>query len=193
MSVKGSHTTATYIEWNLIHQIIADLVGKRKHHRALLITVGIYTGLRISDFLAIRWIDLLDKDVYVTNEKKTGKRREIQIHPILKKMVLDTYIIKEPASGDYLMFGSPTYPYKPLPLAVINKWLVSACKGYPVKGRPSSHTLRKTFGRRIWENNNKSDSALVMLGELFNHRDPITTRRYLGIRQEELGNLYKSL
>jgi hypothetical protein len=35
--------------------------------------------------------------------------------------------------------------------------------------------------------------ALIKLSELFNHSSPQITRRYLGIRQEELMEVYESL
>jgi integrase len=57
----------------------------------------------------------------------------------------------------------------------------------------SSHSLRKTFGRRVWENNKESEKALIYLSELYNHSNTAITRIYLGIRQEELDNIYLSL
>jgi site-specific recombinase XerD len=57
----------------------------------------------------------------------------------------------------------------------------------------SSHSLRKSFGRRVYETNNESEKALNYLSELFNHTSLAVTRRYLGIRQEELNNIYLSL
>ncbi len=57
----------------------------------------------------------------------------------------------------------------------------------------STHSLRKTFGRRVYENNNESEKALVYLSELFNHTSLSVTRIYLGIRQEELDSIYINL
>ncbi len=57
----------------------------------------------------------------------------------------------------------------------------------------SSHSLRKSFGRKVFENNGESEKALTYLSELFNHTSPTITRKYLGIRQEELNNIYDYL
>ena len=57
----------------------------------------------------------------------------------------------------------------------------------------SSHTLRKTFGRRVYNNNNESEKALIYLSEMFNHTSLAVTRLYLGIRQEELNEIYMNL
>ena len=57
----------------------------------------------------------------------------------------------------------------------------------------SSHSLRKTFGRQVWSNNNETDKALLYLSELFNHSSPGITKIYLGIKQEELDDIYMNL
>jgi integrase len=57
----------------------------------------------------------------------------------------------------------------------------------------SSHSLRMTFGRQVCFNNNETDKALLYLSELFNHSSPAITKRHLGIRQEELYDIYMSL
>ena len=57
----------------------------------------------------------------------------------------------------------------------------------------SSHSMRKSFGRQVYKNNHESEKALMYLSELFNHTSPSVTRKYLGIRQEELNNIYMSL
>lgn len=58
----------------------------------------------------------------------------------------------------------------------------------------STHSMRKTFGRKIVEaSGENSEFALIKLSELFNHSDVATTRRYLGLRTEELLETYKLL
>ena len=57
----------------------------------------------------------------------------------------------------------------------------------------SNHTLRKTFGRRVYENNGRTEDALNYLSEIFNHASLRETRKYLGIRQEELNDIYINL
>ena len=58
----------------------------------------------------------------------------------------------------------------------------------------STHSLRKTFGRKVVEQaGENSEMALIKLSELFNHSSPMITRRYLGLRHEELMNVYDEL
>ena len=61
-------------------------------------------------------------------------------------------------------------------------------------GNFSCHSLRKTFGRQVYNmNSENSELALVKLMELFNHSSVAITKRYLGLRQEELLNTYDCL
>ncbi len=61
------------------------------------------------------------------------------------------------------------------------------------KGQVSSHSLRKTFGRRVWYNNNQSEASLTYLSDIFNHSSTKTTRIYLGIHAEEIADIYLNL
>lgn len=57
----------------------------------------------------------------------------------------------------------------------------------------SSHSLRKSFARRVYQNQNESENSLVLLSDIFGHSSIAITRRYLGIRQETISNVYLSL
>ena len=60
----------------------------------------------------------------------------------------------------------------------------------------STHTMRKTWARKIWENENadgRGEQSLVVLSEMMNHSSVAITRRYLGLRQQEIGQIYESL
>ncbi len=58
----------------------------------------------------------------------------------------------------------------------------------------SSHSLRKTFGRHIYEYaDTNGEVALAMLSELFNHSNIVVTKRYLGLRKEEILGCYDLL
>ena len=58
----------------------------------------------------------------------------------------------------------------------------------------STHSMRKTFGRRVVESaGENTEMALLKLSELFNHSSPQITRRYLGLRHEEFMDVYDAL
>ena len=77
----------------------------------------------------------------------------------------------------------------------INVMLKEVKKKYRLHvGNFSCHSLRKTFGRQVYNmNNENSELALVKLMELFNHSSVSITKRYLGLRQEEILETYDCL
>ena len=61
-------------------------------------------------------------------------------------------------------------------------------------GNFSCHSLRKTFGRQVYNMSGESaELTLVKLMELFNHSSVAITKRYLGLRQEEVLQTYDIL
>ena len=58
----------------------------------------------------------------------------------------------------------------------------------------NGHSLRMAFGRQVYNmNSENSELALVKLMELFNHSSVAITKRYLGLRQEEILQTYDCL
>ena len=58
----------------------------------------------------------------------------------------------------------------------------------------STHTMRKTFGRKVFESaGENANMALMRLSELFNHSNVSVTKIYLGIREKELLETYDLL
>ena len=55
------------------------------------------------------------------------------------------------------------------------------------------YPTRKSFGRRVWENNERSERGLIMLNEILNHTSIKTTKIYLGIRDKEIQDIYQNL
>ena len=76
MSLKNSSTTADYMAWEEMINFLYKLTRDGNYKMSLLIAVGCFWGLRISDILNLRWSDILDKDVFTLVEKKTKKKRK---------------------------------------------------------------------------------------------------------------------
>ena len=51
MSRKGQNTTTTYLDWNDFIYLITKLEKDENYKFCLLISIGVFTGLRISDLL----------------------------------------------------------------------------------------------------------------------------------------------
>jgi len=180
MSLKGSHTTSDYIPFEKAESKANDLI-RSNEVLGLYIMVAINTGLRIGDILKLRFEDFNGSEL-VLIEGKTNKRRIIALNDRLKES-LNRF------SGTGFIFVSQkgtVYARQS-----INRMLKKHFDSKSIN--VSSHSLRKSFGRRVYENNNESEKALMKLSELFNHSSLSITRKYLGLRQEELNEVYLSL
>ena len=60
MSLKYSSTTADYLVWSDAMNLIRKLAKDGNYKISLLIALGCFTGLRISDILALRWKQILN-------------------------------------------------------------------------------------------------------------------------------------
>jgi integrase len=193
MSLKHTNTTADYIEWNTMLNLVRRLFKDGDYRMSLLIGCGAFFGLRISDLLTLKWNMLLDCDNFLITEKKTGKKRTIRINSDFQKHIKDCYsALKIKDSNQYCFISRKKTVYS---IQRINVKFKEIRSKYNLKiEHISSHSLRKTFGRKVIENaGENSEMALIKLSELFNHSSPQITRRYLGIRQEELMEVYESL
>ena len=190
MPIKGQHTTSDYMEWDTMLNLVLKLQRDGDNVFALLIGVGCRIGLRIGDLLTLRWMDLSDKDVLLFVEQKTGKTREITIHPHLKVFINDMVQKVNPSMSEYLFANKKGQPYS---IQHINRSLKVICKKYKIKGRYTSHSFRKTLARRAFEMSGESEKTLILLSDLLNHSSVAITRRYLGIRSEEISEIYLSL
>ena len=194
MSIVGMKTKSDFIEWNLLQSLTRKLERDGDWKFCLLITVGMFTGLRISDILSLHWKDILDKDFMEITEKKTGKQRKISLNPNLKDTIqrITTKIHFNPENPIFLNDRKT----KTISRQWVNDKLKRLVIRYEVVKDPTtikSHSIRKSFGRRVWENSERSEKGLIMLNEIFNHSSIRTTKIYLGIREKEISDVYQNL
>lgn len=91
MSVKYTTTTADYLEWDVMLNLVRRLFKDGNYRISLLIGYGCFFGLRISDILSLSWDMLLDGDSFTLIEKKTGKKRIIKINEGFQKHIKDCF------------------------------------------------------------------------------------------------------
>jgi integrase len=186
MSIKGTTTTSDYIDFLKASSMGEKLLRDPKTRTiGLYIIVSINTGLRISDLIRLKFEDLRG-DTLKLVEKKTKKNRQIKINDTIRKAL--GYF--DPAATGYVFLSQKGSPYT---TQSMNRILKEVFKKDARTLNISSHSLRKSFGRRVYENNGESEKALTYLSELFNHSSQSITRQYLGIRQEELNDIYDGL
>ena len=194
MSAKNSYTTADYIEWNTAVNLVHRLYKDGSYQMSLLIGCGIFFGLRISDILQLSWDMLLNEESFQLIEKKTQKLREVRINKGFQKHIRDCYNALLITDKSEKCFKSREH--RVYSIQRINMILKDIKKKYNIKSvrNFSTHSLRKTFGRHVYERaDSNGEMALVMLSELFNHSNIAITKRYLGLRKEEIMQCYDLL
>lgn len=193
MSLKYSTTTADYLIWSDAMNLIRKLAKDGNYRMSLLVAIGCFTGLRISDILSLRWKQILGVPDFTIIEKKTGKRRTIRLNPELQRHIVDCYNHIQPIGIESPILVSQKGTV--FSVQRINAILKDMKKKYRLKiNHFSCHSLRKTFGRQVYNmNSDSAELALVKLMELFNHSSVAITKRYLGLRQEEILETYDCL
>lgn len=184
MSLKNQHTTADYLPWDENIRLLKSLHNDKDYTYYLIVMFGSFWGIRISDILLLKWEDILQKEKVIINEKKTDKRRIIKINDYVYQSITDCYIDMKPNTKK--VFNLTTQ--------AINAKFKRLKKKHALHIENfSTHTLRKTFGRKVLEDNNWSYEAFILLMDIFNHSSLATTKRYLGIRQEEINSIYDKI
>ena len=193
MSLKYSTTTADFLVWSDAMNLIRKLAKDGNYKMSLLIALGCFTGLRISDILALRWNQILYTEEFTIIEKKTGKKRVLRLNSQLQQHIQECYEHIQPIGlkAPILVSQKGTV----FTIQRINIILKEIKLKYRLKVKNfSCHSLRKTFGRQVYTmNGDNSELALVKLMELFNHSSVSITKRYLGLRQEEILQTYDCL
>jgi len=183
-------TTTSGMDWNSMIGLTDRLKRDGYHRDYLLITMGSYFGLRISDLLSIKWKDVFEKDELIIVESKTRKSRKITINDKVKEAIRRCW--SESIDQNQFIFANRWGGV--LSVSYINRPLKVIFAKYSVRVQnPSSHTLRKTFGKRIYEMDGQSERALIYLSAIFGHSNTSITRRYIGITQEQIADVYLSL
>ena len=193
MSLKYSNTTADFLEWNEAMNLIRKLAKDENYKISLLVALGCFTGLRISDILSLRWKQILNYEEFEIIEKKTEKKRTIRLNSQLQIHISECYKHIKPIGVNAPILVSQKGTV--FSVQRINVILKEIKTKYKLKVKNfSSHSLRKTFGRQVYNmNGENSELALVKLMELFNHSSIAITKRYLGLRQEEILGCYDCL
>lgn len=157
-----------------------------------LIIMGVYTVLRISDLLSLKWSDVYDEEkqefrFHVTvTEKKTGKTKTIALN---KQAVAALKLLMPLRRGEYIFSNNRK---EPKAISRVQAWRIihAAVIAVGIMGKISCHSLRKTWGYHACVDE-KVSPAIIM--EIYNHSSFEITRCYLGIRQDELDESYLAM
>ena len=194
MSLPGQRTTTTSMDWEDFKSLISKLERDNEFKFCLLIAVGVFTGLRISDLLKLRFNLFENTEILTIQEQKTKKTRRIKINTDLKEIVERIKCKMGVTDSSQFIFIN-RYGTKPIDQSYVNVKLKEIFKQYNIvlEGNVSSHLFRKTLGNRVLRLNNYSNESIILLMELFSHSSPVITKRYLGIREKEILDVYDSV
>ncbi len=145
----------------------------------LLFTMGINIGLRISDLLKLKVIDVKGKSHVEIKEQKTGKIKRFPLLGNLQSMI-DDYT-KGKSDNEYL-FKSRNGKNRPITRVMAYMIINEACKKAGINDSVGTHTLRKTFGYHHYQ----TFHDVAILQYLLNHSSPSITLRYIGITQDNV-------
>lgn len=147
----------------------------------MLFMLGIYSGLRVSDILALRVKDVKGKTHFLIKEKKTGKTQKLLICDELKKEL--KWYLADKEDTDYLIRSRQsdrTGEQKPITRDRALKIIKKVAEEFE-EDNIGCHSMRKTFGYHYY----KSTGDIATLQKIFNHSTPRETLVYLGIDQDE--------
>ena len=166
--------------------------GQFRNHA--MIVIGSHTALRISDLLRLRWTDVYDscsgkfKKRFTIREGKTKKIKTVTLHP--KAIEALACLFAHRRKDSPFIFASNRRNARPI--SRIQAWRVihQAVEALHIGGTIACHSLRKTFGYHAAVEESMSPALLM---EIYNHSSFDVTKRYLGLRQEELDSAYLSV
>ncbi len=191
--IKGQLTTADYLPIEDFNRLVDGLHNDKQYLWELYCRLGFCTALRASDILSLTWKEVLGKDELTKIEQKTGKNRKIKFHTSVKSKIWELYtLIGKPDVFSPVICNPKTE--KSYTLEYINRLLKNFRVKYrlPIKAF-STHTLRKTFGRYVYESSGRTPESLILLNSIFRHSSIEITKVYIGIRQTEIDQVYNSI
>lgn len=191
--IKGQLTTADYLPITEYRRLLQELEKDGLYLWETYCWLSFCTAFRASDVRALRWKDVLGKNELVRTEQKTKKNRLIKFNREVREKNTMLYgQLGNPDTQQYI-FANP-HTGKPYSLEYINRLLKTYRVKYhlPIKAF-STHTFRKTFGRYVYELMGRSAEGLILLNQIFHHSDLETTRRYIGLAQEDIDKVFASI
>lgn len=191
--IKGEVVESEPLAIGDYKHLLECLSADKEYLLELYCRLSFCTALRISDVLSLTWADILYMSEITKIEFKTkktrlikigdtNKKRFIELYELLGRPDLDKAVIRHPKKDEHYTARQMNRILKELR----NKYHL------PIT-RISTHTLRKTFGKYVYEKEGKTESALVLLSNIFNHSSISITRRYIGLSQEKIDDVYASI
>lgn len=178
-----------------IRRVIACFEGTFAIRNRCLFILGVSTGGRISELLGLRIIDVYQNSAPVTDllfDRSIVKGKETsRAVPLNSDGSLAVQEIVKWHQAQYaipLNMSRPLFPSRngqgtqPMTRKSAHLILKDAFKKAGLNGKLATHSLRKSYAQRLYEQTNDIYTVREMLG----HNDVKTTQRYLGVNYTKL-------
>ena len=202
MTLKGQKTAAEYIQWDRFKTYLRKTEIDGENKICLVSLFGAFFLMRIGDILELRWSDVLDEGhkgkntLTITenkNRQRLSKKREIGVNGSVREVIERVYL----AMGSPPL-STPIFLREDKSGVISRQYVNQKLKSVNTKyrlglDRISSHSFRKTYARAYWESSGKSEASLRYLKNALGHRSIEDTEIYIGIRRDEIVQVYNSL
>ena len=168
---------------------LEEYLASYSKRNQLIFAIGVNTGLRVSDILALDISDVKNKTYVEIRERKTKKYKRFPLNNKLKQLIRE--YLKEREQNYAVGGGEPLFIGKKhhrLNRSQVYRFLNDACEELGLKINVGTHTMRKTFGYHHYKQNND----VALLQKILNHSSPSITLRYIGIDQETIDISYNN-
>ncbi|MGN5653927.1 tyrosine-type recombinase/integrase [Bacillus sp. Brlt_9] len=161
-----------------IEQMKSWLMMNKGYKYYMLFTLGINTGLRISDLLQLKVSDVRNKTYISIIIQKTNKELDLVLAPYIREE-LEKYV--EGKEDKEYLFTSRVGVNKPISRVMASMVIKEAADTLGLE-KVNTHTMRKTFGYWYY----KQNRDVYFLMNLFGHQTQTQTLQYIGIELEEI-------
>lgn len=166
----------------------------------MLFLVGINLGIRASDLCCLKYSFFMNndgsfKDFYSLQPKKTkktGKFVKLYFNQTVKKAITD-YLTEYPMNDmeEYLFKSRKGDGH--ITEISLGRIIKDAATEVGIERNICSHSLRKTFGYHVWHNAMDKEKTLIILQTIFNHSSPMMTKKYIGLMDDEIEDVFNDL
>jgi integrase len=151
----------------------------------LLFVMGVNSGLRVQDLLALRVADvraLKLGDRVPVREKKTGKFNVLIANKEIVATLEDYFAVVNP-DDEHFLFKSRKGKNYPLTTLAVTKKVKAWTAALNLKGNYGAVTMRKSWAFLLRK---EFKVSWEVLAKRLNHSSPSVTRRYMGVQDEEV-------